>query len=228
MESSMKKFLVVLVMIALGGTATAQVGISGGGSMLKGFGTPGVWGGLHFGLEIPRDDAISIYGRLAHHFARSGQDSIFTSAIANDVTTTPYVIDVNGVSRMNYTTLEGGTRYYLGDGYDFGFAAYGGSNLMLIFNGVRNRFDNFDQTEYTLIDNSGGDRGSIFSLAFGLSGGMKYSLEEIGTFYFDLSLNYVIFGQASNDAAAQQFAQGGLYQPLIFTFNAGFRRDITW
>lgn len=195
--------------------------------MLKGFGTPGNWGGLHIGLEIPRDDAISIYGRLAHHFARSGQDSLPFSAIANDVMTSPYVITVNGVSRMNYTTLEGGTRYYLGDGYDFGWAAYGGSNLMLIFNGVRNRYDEFDETLYTL-SNTSGDRGSIFSLAFGLSGGLKYSFEEIGTLYFDMSLNYVIFGQASNEAAAQQFQQGGLYQPLLFTFNMGFRRDITW
>lgn len=222
----MKKIL-VFIAIAMGSWSYAQVGISGGGSMLKGFGTPGVWGGLHFGLEIPRDDAVSLYGRVTHHFARSAQDSILTSAIARDITTTPYVINVAGVSRMNYTTLEGGTRYYLGDGYDFGWAAYGGSNLMLIFNGVRNKFEGYDEVLYELQD-SDSQRGTIFSLAFGLSGGVKYSVEELGTFYFDTALSYVIFGQASNNAAAQQFGNGGLYRPLIFTFNIGYRYDIAW
>jgi hypothetical protein len=226
MENGMKKILIIAALL-VAGNGIAQIGVNAGGSMLKGFGTPRPWGGIHFGLEIPRDDAVSIYGRVGHYFAQSAQDSIFASAIARDIMTTPYVIDVAGVSRMNYTTLEGGTRYYLGDGYDFGWAAYGGSNLMLIFNQVRNRYEGFDETLYEL-QSTNGQRGSIFSLAFGLSGGVKYSLEEVGTFYFDMSLNYVIFGQASNEAAAVQFQQGGLYQLLLFTFNMGYRRDITW
>ncbi|GAB5419256.1 MAG: hypothetical protein Crog4KO_33000 [Crocinitomicaceae bacterium] len=222
----MKKIL-VLIAIALSGTSFAQVGISAGGDMLVGFGAQRTWGGLHIGLEIPRDDAISIYGRVSHYFAQSGKDSIQTQAIARDVSTNPYIINVNGVSRMNYTTLEGGTRYYLGDGYDFGWAAYGGTNLMLIFNGVRNRYQGYDEVLYELQD-SGAQRGTIFSLGFGLGGGLKYSVEELGTFYFDMSLSYIIFGQASNEAAAQQFQTGGLYRPLLFTFNLGYRRDIAW
>ena len=221
----MKKLLVILALV-LGGTSFAQVGLSAGGDMLVGFGAQKTWGGLHFGLEIPRDDAVSIYGRLSHYFSQSSNDSIFTSAIARDVTTTPYIINVNGVSRMNYTTLEGGTRYYLGDGYDFGWAAYGGSNLMLIFNGVQNRYDGFDEVLYELQD-GGSQRGTIFSLGFGLGGGLKYSVENTGTFYFDLSLAYIIFGQASNQVA-EDAANIGLYRPLLFTFNLGYRRDISW
>ncbi len=226
MECGMKKFL-VFIAIALCGTSFAQVGVNAGGNMLVGFGAQKTWGGLHIGLEVPRDDAVSIYGRLSHYFAQANRDSIYSSAIARDISTTPYVINVAGTSRMNYTTLEGGTRYYLGDGYDFGWAAYGGSNLMLIFNGVRNRYEGFDETLYELQD-SGSQRGTIFSLGFGLGGGLKYSMENIGTFYFDLSLAYIIFGQASNTAAAQQFGENGLYRPLLFTFNLGFRRDISW
>ncbi len=217
----MKKFL-VLIAISLGSTSFAQVGISGGTNMLVGFGSQRTWGGLHVGLEIPRDDAVSIYGRISHYLARSAQDSISAFATTTDLTE---VITVDGVSRMNYTTIEGGTRYYLGDGYDFGWAAYGGSNLMLIFNGVRNRFEPFDETKYQ-IDENVGQRGTIFSLAFGLGGGLKYSMEQFGTMYFDMSVSYVIFGQASNATASQQFGQ--LYSPLLFTFNLGFRRDISW
>jgi hypothetical protein len=221
----MKKVL-VLMAIVLSGTSFAQVGISAGTGMLVGFGSQRTWGGLHVGLEIPRDDAVSLYGRLSHYFARPSQDSIYTSAIARDVTTSPYVINLGGVSRMSYTTLEGGTRYYLGDGYDFGWAAYGGSNLTLIFNGVRNRYQPFNETLYELQE-AGAQRGTIFSLAFGLGGGVKYSVEDLGTFYFDTSLAYVIFGQASNPVA-EQAAFVGLYRPLLFTFNLGYRRDISW
>lgn len=222
----MKKIL-VLIAIALSGTGFAQVGVSAGTDMLVGFGAQRTWGGIHIGLEIPRDDAISMYGRVSHYFAQSSVDSITTSAIAKDVSTNPYIVDVKGIARMNYTTIEGGTRYYLGDGYDFGWAAYGGSNLMLIFNGVRNRYDDFDETLYNL-QTTGAQRGAIFSLGFGLGGGVKYSLENVGTFYFDMSLAYIIFGQASNAAAAAQFSTGGLYRPLLFTFNLGYRRDIAW
>ncbi len=225
MESGMKKFL-VFIAIALSGTSFAQVGVSAGGNMLVGFGAQRTWGGLHIGLEVPRDDAVSIYGRISHYFPQSGRDSIATFATARDITTSPYTISVNGVSRMNYTTIEGGTRYYLGDGYDFGWAAYGGSNLMLIFNGVRNRYADFNETLYEL-DDGGAQRGTIFSLAFGLGGGLKYSVENAGTFYFDMSLAYVILGQASNQVA-QQAANVGLYSPLLFSFNMGYRRDISW
>ncbi len=213
--------------IALSGTSFAQVGISAGTNMLVGFGAQRTWGGLHFGLEIPRDDVISLYGRVSHYFARSSMDSIYNSAIAKDpINTTPFSVPVSGVARMNYTTLEGGTRYYLGDGYDFGWAAYGGSNLMLIFNGARNRYEDFDDVLYEL-DGGAPQRGTIFSLGFGLGGGVKYSVENLGTFYFDLSLAYILLGQASN-TVANQVASTGLYQPLLFTFNVGYRRDIAW
>lgn len=222
----MKKLLILFAVLLAGG-AQAQVGISGGGGLLKGFGQPRPWGGLHIGVEIPRDDAVSIYGRFSHYFAQANQDSVYASAEARDPSTFPSVIGVSGVSGMNYNILEGGTRYYLGDGYDFGWAAYGGSNLMLVFNKVKNQYQGFDETLYKLSD--GYDRtGSIFSLGFGLNGGVKYSMEEVGTFYFDLALNYIIFGQASNYTASEQFGQNGLYRPLLFTFNLGYRRDIAW
>lgn len=227
MERDMKKLLLLLV-LAMAGTSFAQIGLTAGGSMLKGFGQPRPWGGIHFGLEIPRDDAISIYGRVTHHFRQQNQDSIYTTAIARDFNTSPYTIPVSGVSSMNYTVIEGGTRYYLGDGYDFGWAAYGGSNFSMIFNGVRTVYQGYDETLYELQDGSA-RKGSIFSLAFGLGGGAKYSMEGVGTIYFDLGLSYVLLYQASNSMAAAQFSSaGGLYSPLMFNFNLGFRRDLNF
>lgn len=222
----MKKLLVILV-LAMAGNSFAQIGVSAGGSMLKGFGKPRPWGGIHFGIEVPRDDAISIYGRVTQHFKQENQDSISTTVIARDFNTSPYTKLVSGISSMNYTVIEGGTRYYLGDGYDFGWAAYGGSNFSLIFNTVKTNYQDFDETLYEFQDGSS-RKGSIFSLAFGLGGGAKYSLEEVGTFYFDLGLSYILLFQPSNAMAQAQFNSNGLYSPLLFNFNLGFRRDLNF
>lgn len=213
----------IIMMILIAGAVNAQVGISGGGSLMKGFGIPKPWAGLHIGVEIPRDDAISIYGRVTHYFRQKAQDSIYGSAEARDPNTNPYLISVSGLPSMNYTVIEGGTRYYLGSGYDFGWAAYGGTNLSLIFNSVKAKYSDFDEVAYRLSD--GIDRkGSIFSFGVGLSGGVKYSQAGLGTFYMDLGFSYMVFGQASNSLASNQ----GLYSPLLFNLTLGYRKDILW
>lgn len=220
----MKNWLAV-AMILIAGLAGAQVSINGGGSMLVGFSSPGPWGGIHIGLEVPRDDAVSIYGRFTHHF-RAGGDSVAAFVTARDVNTLPanmpFSYAIGSRPTMDYNILEGGTRYYLGNGFDYGFAAYGGSCIMLIFNSVKAKYDDYDETIYQLDDGYRYD-GSIFSLAFGLGGGVKYSAARFGTFYLDVNLAYTIFGQANNSSV-----YGGLYNLLIFNFNLGYRKDILW
>lgn len=216
----MKNSLIALF-VFLAGWCGAQVSINAGGSMLVGFTSPGPWGGFHLGIEVPRDDAVSIYGRFTHHFRAAG-DSVPAFIVAKDATTFPYTSTVQTLPTMNYNIIEGGTRYYLGNGFDYGFAAYGGSCLMLVFNSVKAKYDTFDETLYD-IDEQSRYEGSIFSLAFGLGGGMKYSTVRFGTFYFDLNLAYMIFGQPSNGNI-----YADLYNPLIFNFNLGWRKDLLW
>lgn len=211
----------IIAFVMLAGLCGAQVSINAGGSMLVGFANPGPWGGIHLGVEVPRDDAISIYGRFTHHFRASG-DSVPGFIVANDVNTSPYTQTIMTLPTMDYNILEGGTRYYLGNGFDYGFAAYGGSCIMLIFNSVKAKYDGFDESLYTLDEQSRYD-GSIFSFGFGLGGGIKYSAVRWGTFYFDLNVAYMIFGQGSNAST-----YGGLYNPLIFNFNLGYRKDLLW
>src|SRR3989338_708462 len=220
MDANMKSRLII-AFVMLAGLSGAQVSINGGASMLVGFANPGPWGCIHIGVEVPRDDAVSIYGRFTHHFRASG-DSVPGFIIANDLTTSHYTKTISTLPTMDYNILEGGTRYYLGNGFDYGFAAYGGSCIMLIFNSVKAKYDGFDESLYSLDEQSRYD-GSIFSLGFGLGGGVKYSFPRLGTLYFDLNVAYMIFGQGSNAAT-----YGGLYNPLIFNFNLGYRKDILW
>lgn len=221
----MKK-LVLLLALLTSGTLSAQIGVSGGGSLLKGFGRPKPWGGLHVMVEVPRDDQTSYFGRITHHFKQYSPDSTSATIIARDITNTfPTTQSIGAISSMNYTILEGGVRYYLGNGYDFGWAGYGGTTMMLIFNGVKTDYSDFDQGLYEL-DQGYGRKGSIVSFAFGLAGGVKYTAPGVGTFYFDTNLAYIVYGIPSNETAL--YGSNGLYTQLLFNFNLGFRKDILW
>ncbi|MDG1334212.1 MAG: hypothetical protein P8P74_17900 [Crocinitomicaceae bacterium] len=216
----MRNYLIV-VAILVAGSVSAQVSFNAGSSTLKGFGTDKWFTGFHVGVEVPRDDAMSFYGRYTHHFARTG-DSLAVSAVAMETTTTPYVLSVMSSSQMNYNIFEGGTRYYLGDGFDFGFAGYGGTSFMIVYNKVKTKYTDFDETKYE-IDGSTSRDGAIFSLGAGLLGGVKYTVPRVGTFYSDFSVSYMLLGQASENSTYT-----GLYSNLFFGINIGYRRDLFW
>jgi hypothetical protein len=126
---------------------------------------------------------------------------------------------------MDYFIIEGGNRYYIGNGYDAGFGAYGGGNMMFVFNTVKRNYDygNVSQAQYPL-PSTEFPKGSIFNLAVGVGGGLKYTASAVGTFYFDLSAAYMILSTANNTTA--QGIVNTLYSPLIFNFSLGFRKDL--
>lgn len=215
------KNISLIIALLMAGCISAQVSFNAGSSTLKGFGTDKWFTGFHVGAEIPRDDAMSFYGKYTHHFSRLG-DSILASAVALDVTTTPYVLNVMSSTGMNYNIFEGGTRYYLGDGFDFGWAGYGGTNFMVVYSKVKTTYDDFDETKYYVDETTKRD-GGIFSIGVGLAGGVKYTMPRVGTFYTDFSMSYLVLDQVSNPSI-----YGGLYSQLFFGINVGYRRDLFW
>jgi hypothetical protein len=190
--------------------------------MLKGFGPGKAFGGFHLGFEVPRDDAQSFYGKYTHMFKNQAQDPIDMYIYAIDLMTVPYTQTIQATPAMNYHIFEGGTRYYLGNGFDYGWAGYGGTNMQLIFNKVSAEYGPYDEALYEIDIDSRMD-GSIFSFGFGLGGGVKYSSASSGTFYMDVSIAYLIFGQKSTAAVYQD-----LYNPLLFGVNFGYRKDLFW
>lgn len=218
---------IIAILISLAGSA--QVSIMGGMNMLKSFSPDRPYGGFHLGVEVPRDDAISIYGRYTHNFSQAGVDVFTPQDYAfyiepRDPNSPVFGEYIGATPRMNYHIIEGGTRYYLGNGFDYGFAAYGGSNLMVIFNKVKFDYDPYDEVNFQISDQqSYYSEGSIFSLGFGLGGGVKYTMAPYGTFYFDVDVNYLILGQPSNDRV-----YGGMFRQLLFAFNLGYRKDFMW
>lgn len=192
--------------------------------MLKGFGGPKPYVGIHLAGEIPRDDFVSFFGKIS--FYGKQRDFISNSGYveAVDPTTIPTFENVTYLNTMNYTVIEGGNRFYIGDGYDNGFGAYGGGTLQLIFNSVKRVYDysDIDMSKYQLPVNEQ-IKGSIFSLGFGLTGGLKYTFAGYGTLYLDGGFSYIFNAQPSNTTAS--IGAENLYSPLFFTFGLGFRKE---
>lgn len=216
-----------------------QVSISAGTGFLRGFQSEKSFYGLHGGFELPRNNDVTLYGRVGHYFSQAETETFTNNngeeviqviqhtdvVTGNDFNVIPYQLQVNYARTFNYTTLEGGTRYYIGNDYDNGLSGYGGSNFLLAFNSVKRDYEKTDITgeyEWQNNYNASGESGRIISFALGLQGGVKYTIPGTGTVYFDISAQYAIAGVGNNPTAESTL----LYSPLYFIFNVGFRKDL--
>lgn len=196
-----------------------QFGISAGPTVIKTFGSPQALMGFHFGGELSQDDESSYFARISYA-PGSTESTIDPISLTGNTATAPYA-ETNITTKTAFTSIEGGIRYYLGDGYETGLSAYGGTKLVLGFNKIKAKFDPYDETLYRLPDGTT-TFGTVFGFGFGLQGGVKYGITGIGTIYFDLGLNYMLTQSASN---AMWKYSNYLKQPM-FNFNLGFRKDL--
>jgi len=219
------KLFTAFIIVILSFQSIAQISINAGTGVLKGFTVPKPFFGFHGGIELPRSNDVTLYGRIGYYFPQKEEDKFSTYVTANDVSTNPYTLTVDYVSKTNYFMIEGGTRRYLGNDYDNGFSLYGGTNFMILFNTVKRDYEKYDATgqyQWESKYQTSPNKGNILSLAAGLQGGLKYTLPATGTFYFDINGQYALFGKANNVTASNS----NLYSQLFFTFNVGFRKDL--
>lgn len=211
------------------GQATAQFSVGGGATTMMEFGNNKPFYGLHFNMEFPRNNQVTFYGRLTYLFNQNKKEYISDlTATAIDASTDPQWVTVpmNNVSSINYFMIDGGTRYYLINGFDEGFSVYGGTNLALIVNSVKHgyQFGEYDQSKYLLNAGDFSDarqKGTIMRLAVGFTGGIKYTFPGKGTIYFDFNPQLTLFGLPSN-----QNIPSSVYKPVFFGFNLGYRKEI--
>jgi hypothetical protein len=219
----MKKMIALMSLALLTFQSSAQYGVYAGLTGIKGFGIKGIYPGMNFGVEIPTRDEVTFYIRASFTLKNKYNDSLNAEAISG--TTSPQIIYVPTVFGNGHINVEGGNRYYIGNGFDdYGFSAYGGTVYQLYTMGVsRKSTVDFDETLYTIKDGSQAidlpKRGRIIALGLGLNGGVQYN---IGTtvFYFDCSAAYNVFAFSSNTLASNYNS----YSPINFSFNLGVRK----
>lgn len=223
------KNMVFLLVILISTTVSAQFSVGGGASTMFEFGNKKPFYGLHFNFEVPRNNEVTFYGRLTYHFNQNKEDAFGNlAAIAKDPNTLPQWVDVplTNLTSINYFTIDGGTRYYLINGFDEGFSLYGGTNLGLIINSVKygTKIGEYDEVNYTLDPGEFGnsrEKGTIIRLAVGFTGGLKYTIPTVGSFYLDFNPHLTIFGIPSTNTIPST-----VYRPVFFNLNLGFRKEI--
>ena len=224
MVKFIKVVLFVVSIICSTGSLTAQFGIGGGLSGLYGFGSPKSFGGLNVVLELPQDDEMTYFGKVTYLFPR--QDDVTYSEYLNNNNSLLSGQSFDYNFSMDYLLLEGGKRFYIGDGYESGLAGYGSTNVILILNTVKKNFDykELNASDYNIATVSP-ERGSIFSLGLGLNFGGKYTVPNLnGAFYADLGLNYLLLQPMISNATANGGA--AFFKSLFFTINIGFRKNL--
>jgi hypothetical protein len=219
----MKNILFFLVTFLFLSTGYSQYGIGGGLSYLKGFGVAKPYVGFNLFGEFAKDYESSFYIR-ASFYGKNRLNTTGTNVVYLE-SLDPLDFSINSVETVdyvNYTTIDGGIRYYIIDGYDSGFALYGGSNMMAILNQTKRKVSDFDQTKYKLPSTSPLN-GTVINLGIGFTGGAKYTIPAVGTLFLDLTVDYLIAGIASNETAQTMANQ--FYTPLLFGVSFGFRKD---
>jgi hypothetical protein len=211
----------------------AQIGVSGGIAAIRGFGSGKTFPGLSLGVELPNFSDMTFYlrGNLSLSKAETNLDGtpfLGTTYVSQTTNLTlPSSLSVNYETTFNYGTIEFGTRRYIGNDYDNGFALYGGSDFMLILNSVKRKYEKKDYTgtytwepNYTLPANEPSS-GRIVCLAVGVEGGMKYTFPGQGSIFADVTANYSLLALPNNNTAANT----NLYSPFIMIFNVGYRKE---
>ena len=105
----------------------AQMSISAGTGILNGVGTQKKSFGFNLGLELPRSSDLTFFIRASAFLPNQDSTTRYANMTANDVTTSPYTLSVPYNIKSHTFYLEGGTRSYMLNDYDNGFALYGGS-----------------------------------------------------------------------------------------------------
>jgi len=222
---NIKSIFFILFFSFLSSEFFSQISANAGLGTINGFGVKKTFVGLNMGLEYPRSNQTTIYGRIAYYVPRNNIDSTQAYASAISTTTFPYTLPRNYTISTGYLTIEGGTRNYLINGYDNGFSVYGGSTILLCVNNIKKKFADwnysYNEADY---ENYGDSKGTILNLGVGLQGGLKYTFPSIGSIFFDFSGNYLVIRQASNEMIGES-TNYPFDSALLFTFNLGFRKD---
>jgi hypothetical protein len=218
--SKLFKIFVFIFLSSYSFQSFAQLAIGGGLNSVVAFGVKKPYAGMHLFGEMREDDQ-SYYVKLSSTLK---QASLQGTIDLTPIDETLEMGSTNADLTFKYTNVEVGKRYYFGQDIDYGFSAFGGSHVSLIFNKASIRPGDYDESLY---QKPASETGNVLSLAVGLNGGVQQAY-YFGTLYFDAGLNYLITAIPSNQLASDCISTYGLVKSVSFTFNIGYKRSIVW
>jgi len=224
-------FLVLLLLICET-TTFAQFSLGGGLSSVMAYGRKSSGYGLNFVAELPRNNDLTFTGSITYTFPREINQVLSGTglpAIAKDPNTTPQNINlpIFNYESINYLIVSAGQRFYILNGFDEGFSLYGGTMFGFTFNKVKWRQTvQYDDSKYTVDSEllskwSRKDEGSILRIQVAFNGGMKYTIPNFGSFFFDAGLYLTLLPMISSEDVPMS-----LYQSVYFNANIGFRKEL--
>lgn len=218
-----KGILIAFVSCLFANVSFGQIGLTAGPGLTYGFASGQLFKSLHLGVEIPRDEEASIVIRLAGSLRNSKTSNGYATAIDPSITF-PSQIETEIRNSVSLFSLEGGTRrYFIGTGFDYGWAIYGGTLINVSFYRLSSKASgDIDKSKYEVQESN---RGSAFLLNFGLQGGVKRQF-AFGTLFADINLTYAVIATTGPNTQVSNGDYSSVLSPLNFNFAIGIRRDL--
>ena len=67
---NLKSIIAILFAACISNSLDAQISLSAGMGTINGFSSENAHFGFHGGLELPRNNDVTLYGRFGHYFSR--------------------------------------------------------------------------------------------------------------------------------------------------------------
>jgi hypothetical protein len=210
-------FLMVIFLsaVSFGQSRGLSYGVAGSFDLLNPINSGAYIPGISVAVELPRNESVVPYGKFGYFLPHREEEPGGVSIVALDpLTTNPIVSTARLDSRINTFSLEGGTRYYLGNDYDIGLAAMLETKIRLLISPVKSILGDFDETKYELAEELPSQNYTSVTAYVGFAGGIKYS-QPWGTVYAMSGLDLLIFGNVGTPITSS----------MLFSVQVGFRRD---
>lgn len=209
--------LVIVLLLSFSFYSEAQrVGIGGTFDIMNPVGKKKFMPGVSVFVDVPKSGSMAIYGKLGYYFPVKYTDSN-AYVIAIDPMTSPYQRTAQNETKISTFSLQGGTKYFVGNDYNVGFSGQFDTHFKLMFSPVKSRITGYDATKYQPDPNNQQTAASYKALGLyaGASAGLKYS-KPWGTLFASASLDILLYTNYVTPITSL----------FVFGFHVGYRRDI--
>jgi hypothetical protein len=193
-----------------------KYGVGGSFDILNPVGKKKFLPGVTVFFDVPKTDNIAFYGKLGYYFPTSIVDTN-AYAIAIDPMTNPYQVSAENKTVINIISLQGGTKYFVGNAYNVGFAGMFDTHFRLLVSPVKSSVTGYDAKIYQQDPNVPTTAGKYVSMNLfaGVGAGVKYS-QPWGTLFASANIDLILF----------YLRPTALTSSFMLSVEVGYRRDI--